>query len=297
MPSSTTCFAKIASSHLQINSALTPSFVTNAYADADRDPRTLARDWPASSSGRGRGIRCSTGSRLARSGSRRQLNASVNCVDRHARGPRRNKAAIIWEGEPGDRRTLTYFDLQREVSKCANVLKSLGTKKGDRVALYMPLVPELAIAMLACARIGAVHSVVFGGFSAESLRDRINDAEARLLVTADGGFRRGQIVQLKQVADEAVAGTPSIEHVVVFKRGCDVSIPVTMKEGRDHWYHELMAKASSRCDAEAMDAEDMLYILYTSGTTGKPKGIIHTTGGYMVGTYATTKMVFDLKED
>jgi acetyl-CoA synthetase len=226
-----------------------------------------------------------------------QLNASVNCVDRHARGPRRNKAAIVWEGEPGDRRTLTYFDLQREVSKCANVLKSLGTKKGDRVALYMPLVPELAIAMLACARIGAVHSVVFGGFSAESLRDRINDAQARLLVTADGGFRRGQIVQLKQVADEAVAGTPSIEHVVVFKRGGDVSIPVTMKEGRDHWYHELMAKASSRCDAEAMDAEDMLYILYTSGTTGKPKGIIHTTGGYLVGTYATTKMVFDLKED
>jgi acetyl-CoA synthetase len=226
-----------------------------------------------------------------------QLNASVNCVDRHARGPRRNKAAIIWEGEPGDRRTLTYFDLQREVSKCANVLKSLGTKKGDRVALYMPLVPELAIAMLACARIGAVHSVVFGGFSAESLRDRINDARARLLVTADGGFRRGQIVQLKQVADEAVAGTPSIEHVVVFRRGGDVPIPVTMKEGRDHWYHELMARASSRCDAEAMDAEDMLYILYTSGTTGKPKGIIHTTGGYLVGTYATTKMVFDLKED
>ncbi len=226
-----------------------------------------------------------------------QLNACVNCVDRHVRGPRRNKAAIIWEGEPGDRRTLTYFDLQREVSKFANVLRSLGTKKGDRVALYMPLVPELAIAMLACARIGAVHSVVFGGFSAESLRDRINDAKARLLVTADGGFRRGQIVQLKHVADEAVAGTPSIEHVVVLRRGGDGAIPVTMKAGRDHWYHELMAKAPSRCDPEAMDAEDMLYILYTSGTTGKPKGIIHTTGGYMVGTYATTKMVFDLKED
>jgi len=226
-----------------------------------------------------------------------QLNACVNCVDRHVRGPRRNKAAIIWEGEPGDRRTLTYFDLQREVSKFANVLRSLGAKKGDRVALYMPLVPELAIAMLACARVGAVHSVVFGGFSAESLRDRINDAQAKLLVTADGGFRRGQVVQLKQVADEAVAGTPSIEHVVVFKRGGDTPIPVTMKEGRDHWYHELMARASSRCDAEAMDAEDMLYILYTSGTTGKPKGIIHTTGGYLVGTYATTKMVFDLKED
>jgi len=226
-----------------------------------------------------------------------QLNASINCVDRHARGPRRNKAAIIWEGEPGDRRTLTYFDLQRDVSKCANVLKSLGTKKGDRVALYMPLVPELAIAMLACARIGAVHSVVFGGFSAESLRDRINDAQARLLITADGGFRRGQIVQLKQVADEAVAGAPCIEHVVVFRRGGDVPIPVTMKDGRDHWYHDLMAKASSRCEAEAMDAEDMLYILYTSGTTGKPKGIVHTTGGYLVGTYATTKMVFDLKEE
>jgi acetyl-CoA synthetase len=151
--------------------------------------------------------------------------------------------------------------------------------------------------MLACARIGAVHSVVFGGFSAESLRDRINDAKARLLVTADGGFRRGHIVQLKQVADEAVAGTPSIEHVVVFKRGGEASIPVTMTSGRDHWYHEVMAKASPRCDPEAMDAEDMLYILYTSGTTGKPKGIIHTTGGYMVGTYATTKMVFDLRED
>jgi len=226
-----------------------------------------------------------------------QLNASVNCLDRHVRGPRRNKAAIIWEGEPGDRRTLTYFDLHRQVSTFANVLKSLGTRKGDRVALYMPLVPELAIAMLACARIGAVHSVVFGGFSAESLRDRINDAQARLLVTADGGYRRGNIVALRAIADEAVAGTKSIEHVVVLRRGGDKPIPVTMKEGRDHWYHELMATASARCDAEPMDAEDMLYILYTSGTTGKPKGIVHTTGGYLVGTYATTKMVFDLRED
>jgi acetyl-CoA synthetase len=226
-----------------------------------------------------------------------QLNVSVNCLDRHVRGARRNKAAIIWEGEPGDRRTLTYFDLHRQVSTFANVLKSLGTKKGDRVALYMPLVPELAIAMLACSRIGAVHSVVFGGFSAESLRDRINDAQARLLVTADGGYRRGNIVALKAIADEAVAGTESIEHVVVLRRGGDKPIPVTMKEGRDHWYHELMATASARCDAEPMDAEDMLYILYTSGTTGKPKGIVHTTGGYLVGTYATTKMVFDLRED
>jgi acetyl-CoA synthetase len=226
-----------------------------------------------------------------------QLNASVNCVDRHVRNGRRNKAALIWEGEPGDRRTLTYFDLQREVSKLANVLKSLGTKKGDRVAIYMPLVPELAIAMLACARIGAVHSVVFGGFSAESLRDRINDAQARLLITADGGYRRGGVVPLKQVSDEALEGTSSIAHVIVYQRGAGGAIPVTMKAGRDHWYHELMASAPSVCAPEPMDAEDMLYILYTSGTTGKPKGIVHTTGGYMVGTYATTKMVFDLRED
>src|SRR6185503_12070623 len=164
------------------------------------------------------------------------LNASVNCVDRHARGPRRNKAALIWEGEPGDRRTLTYFDLFREVSKFANVLKNLGVGKGDRVAIYLPLIPELAIAMLACARIGAIHSVVFGGFSAESLRDRINDSKCRLLITADGGYRRGQIVALKQVADEALAGTPSIEHVVVVQRGGE-QMPVHVKEGRDHWYH------------------------------------------------------------
>src|SRR5437773_2498488 len=162
-----------------------------------------------------------------------RINAAVNCVDRHVRTARRNKAAIIWEGEPGDRRTLTYFDLQREVSKFANVLKSLGTNKGDRVAIYMPLVPELAIAMLACARIGAIHSVVFGGFSAESLRDRINDAQARVLVTADGGHRRGGIVPLKQIADEALAGTKSIEHVVVYQRGSGTAIPVTMKAGRD----------------------------------------------------------------
>jgi acetyl-CoA synthetase len=226
-----------------------------------------------------------------------QLNASVNCIDRHLRTARRNKAAIIWEGEPGDRRTLTYFDRHREVSTFANVLKSLGTRKGDRVAIYMPLVPELAIAMLACARIGAVHSVVFGGFSAESLRDRINDAKAKVLITADGGYRRGHIVGLKAIADEAVSGTDSIEHVVVLKRGGDKSIPVTMKEGRDQWYHDLMAAAPSRCEPEPMDAEDMLYILYTSGTTGKPKGIVHSTGGYLLGTYATTKMVFDLRED
>ncbi|MBA3269143.1 MAG: acetate--CoA ligase [Acidobacteria bacterium] len=225
-----------------------------------------------------------------------KINASVNCLDRHVRSARRNKAAIIWEGEPGDRRTLTYFDLHRDVCQFANVLKSLGVGRGDRVAIYLPLIPELAIAMLACARIGAVHSVVFGGFSAESLRDRINDAEARLLVTADGGLRRGGVVQLKSLADEALADTPSIEHAVVVKRG-QRDIPVTMRPGRDHWYHDLMAGAPSRCAPEAMDAEDMLYILYTSGTTGKPKGIVHTTGGYLVGTYATTKWVFDLKDD
>jgi acetyl-CoA synthetase len=225
------------------------------------------------------------------------LNASVNCVDRHVRGPRRNKAAIVWEGEPGDRRTLTYFDLYRQVSQFANVLKSLGVKKGDRVALYLPLVPELAIAMLACARVGAVHSVVFGGFSSESLRDRINDAQATLLVTADGGWRRGQVVPLKQMADVALESTPSIKNVVIVQRLHGSPVPVHVKEGRDHWYHRLMQDASYVCEPERMDAEDMLYTLYTSGTTGKPKGIVHTTGGYLVGCYATTKWVFDLKED
>jgi acetyl-CoA synthetase len=230
-----------------------------------------------------------------------KLNASANCLDRHVRTARRNKAAIIWEGEPGDRRTLTYFDLHRDVSRFANVLKSLGVRKGDRVALYLPLVPELAIAMLACARIGAVHSVVFGGFSAESLRDRINDAAATVLVTADGGFRRGQVVPLKRMADEALRETPSIKHVVVVRRAAPTAStdvqPVPKLDGRDRWYHELMDEAAVTCPPEPMDSEDMLYILYTSGTTGKPKGIVHTTGGYLTGTYATTKWVFDLRDE
>jgi acetyl-CoA synthetase len=226
-----------------------------------------------------------------------KINVAANCLDRHAKSWRRNKAAFIWEGEPGDRRTLTYFDLYRQVCQFANVLKKLGVQKGDRVALYMPLIPELAIAMLSCARIGAVHSVVFGGFSAESLRDRINDSACKVLVTADGGWRRGQIVPLKQMADEALEGTPSIQHVVIVQRLPGVPLPIHVQEGRDHWYHRLMQDASYDCPAEPMDAEDMLYILYTSGTTGKPKGIVHTTGGYLVGAYATTKWVFDLKED
>jgi acetyl-CoA synthetase len=226
-----------------------------------------------------------------------KINLSANCLDRHVRTARRNKAAFIWEGEPGDRRTLTYFDLFRQVCQFANVLKSLGVKKGDRVALYLPLIPELAIAMLACARIGAVHSVVFGGFSAESLRDRINDSACKVLVTADGGWRRGQVVPLKQTADEALQDTPSIEHVVIVQRTPGSPLPIQVKAGRDHWYHRLMEEAAYECEPEVMDAEDMLYILYTSGTTGKPKGIVHTSGGYLTGVYATTKWVFDLKDE
>ena len=201
------------------------------------------------------------------------------------------------KANPGDRRTITYWELYRDVCQFANVLKSLGIRKGDRVALYLPLIPELAIAMLACARIGAVHSVVFGGFSAESLRDRINDQQARLLITADGGYRRGNVVQLKRVADEALQATPSIENVIVVQRRISSPFAVEFTEGRDLWYHELMRKAPFECEPEPMDAEDMLYILYTSGTTGKPKGIVHTTGGYLTGCYATTKWVFDLKEE
>jgi len=229
-----------------------------------------------------------------------KLNVSYNCVDRHIDTPLRNKAALIWEGEPGDRRTMTYWDLYVEVQKFANVMKKLGVKRGDRVAIYMPLIPEAAVAMLACTRIGAIHSVVFGGFSPESLRDRINDAKCKLLITADGGYRRGQIVPLKRNSDKAIEECPSIENVVVVQRrpgaGGDEAF-AEMKEGRDHWWHRLMQSAAAVCEPEHMDAEDVLYILYTSGTTGKPKGIVHTTGGYLTGVAYTTKVVFDLRDD
>jgi acetyl-CoA synthetase len=223
-----------------------------------------------------------------------KTNISYNCIDRHLTTTRKNKAAIIWEGEPGDTRVLTYLDLHREVCKFANVLKNLGIKSGDRVAIYMPMVPELPIAMLACARIGAAHSVVFGGFSATALVDRINDCQAKLVITADGGYRRGNVVELKKAVDEAVPRCPSVTNTVTLRR---TNTAVTMQPGRDHWWHELMAAASAKCEAEQLDSEHLLYILYTSGSTGKPKGIFHTTGGYMTGTYLTSKLVFDLKEE
>jgi acetyl-CoA synthetase len=223
-----------------------------------------------------------------------QTNISYNCLDLNLERGLRNKAAIIWEGEQGEKRTLTYWDLHRQVCKFANVLRGLGVVKGDRVAIYMPMVPELAIAMLACVRIGAVHSVVFGGFSAESLSDRINDAQAKVLITADGGFRRGGLIPLKHDADYALRQSPGVEHVVIVRRG---NFPVRLTPKRDLWWDELMQSASADCPAEPLDSEHMSYILYTSGTTGKPKGIVHTTGGYMVGCYATSKMVFDLKQD
>jgi len=229
-----------------------------------------------------------------------KINVSYNCIDRHIDSARRNKAAIVWEGEPGDRRTLTYWDLYVEVQKFSNVLKKLGVRRGDRVAIYMPLVPEAAIAMLACTRIGAIHSVVFGGFSPESLRDRINDAKAKVLITADGGYRRGQTDPLKRNADKALEECMTIEHVVVVQRrpgaGGDEAF-ATMREGRDHWWHRLMSDASAKCEPAKMDSEDVLYILDTSGTTGKPKRIVHTTGGFLVGCSTSTRIVFDLKDD
>jgi acetyl-CoA synthetase len=223
-----------------------------------------------------------------------KLNLSHNCVDRHALGARRDKVALIWEGEPGDVRKLTYGELHEQVQRFANVLKGLGIKRGDRVALYMGMSPELAIAMLACARIGAVHSVIFGGFAAQAISDRVNDSACVAVVTQDTSYRRGSEVQLKGIVDDALTRCPTVKHVVVFRRS---GSPVNMKPGRDLWWHEEMAKAAAECAPEWMDAEDPLYLLYTSGTTGKPKGLLHTTGGYSVQTYLTTKYVFDLRDD
>jgi acetyl-CoA synthetase len=222
------------------------------------------------------------------------LNVSYNCLDRHVAAGRGDKVAFHWEGEPGDTRTITYAELLDEVQRFANVLKSLGVSRGDRVNIYLPMIPEAIVAMLACTRIGAPHSVVFGGFSAEALRDRINDAEAKVLVTADGGFRRGQPSLLKPNADLAVADSPSITDVVVVRR---TGSEVPMTDGRDHWYHELVEQAPPTCAPERMDSEDLLYLLYTSGTTGKPKGIMHTTGGYLTQVAFTHKYVFDLHAD
>jgi len=250
-----------------------------------------------------------------------KLNVAANCLDRHVGGPRSSAPAIIWEGEPGDERTLTYATLHAEVSRFGAALKSIGVAKGDRVAIYLPMIPEAAIAMLACARIGAIHSVVFGGFSPDSLRDRINDSACKVLITADGGYRRGQVVALKANADTALEATPSIEKVVVVQRSRVArgwadgegpankgvsereantpgpSINASMTDGRDVWYHDLMANSSAECAPEPMDSEDVLFILYTSGTTGKPKGIVHTTGGYLTAAASSAKLVFDLRDD
>jgi acetyl-CoA synthetase len=223
-----------------------------------------------------------------------QLNVAENCLDRHLADGRANKAAIIFEGEPGDVRTYTYRQLHHEVCKLANTLTGLGLKKGDRVAIYLPMVPEAAIAMLACARLGVIHTVIFGGFSSEAIKDRVNDCQAKVVITADGGWRRGKVIELKTNVDRALPGTPSVEKVIVLKR---TGQEVPMQEGRDLWWHEVVGKASPVHAAKAFGAETPLYILYTSGSTGKPKGVLHTSGGYLLGAHMTMKYVFDLKDD
>jgi acetyl-CoA synthetase len=270
------------------------------YERADADPEGFWAEW----AGQLEWIRpwdavCEWNPPHARWFAGGQLNVSANCLDRHLKTARRNKAAILFEGEPGDTRVLTYYDLWREVNQFAHVLKNLGVNKGERVTIYLPMIPEAVIAMLACARIGAPHSVVFGGFSSDSLRERINDSQSKVLITADGGWRRGNVVPLKATADAALEGgaCPSIQDVVVFSRTSDPR-HVPMQDGRDHWWHRLMDQAPRRAlDPEPMDAEDPLYILYTSGSTGKPKGILHTTGGYLTQVHATTRWVFDLKDE
>jgi acetyl-CoA synthetase len=223
-----------------------------------------------------------------------KINISHNCLDRHLTGSRKNKAAIIWEGETGEIRTITYLQLHQEVSRFANVMKKLGVMTGDRVALYMPLVPALAVAMLACSRIGATHTVIFGGFSSEAIRDRVNDGGCKLIVTADGGYRRGSEIKLKNIVDEAADRCPTVENIIVYQR---THTKVAMRPGRDHWWHALIKTVGTDCPAEHLDSEHPLYILYTSGTTGKPKGILHTTGGYLTQVAYTTRIVFDLKDD
>ena len=223
-----------------------------------------------------------------------KTNLAYDCLDRQVAEGKANKVAFFWEGEPGDKRTITYGQMLTEVSRFANVLKGKGVKVGDRVAIYMPMIPEAIVAMLACARIGATHSVVFGGFSSHALSDRVNDAQASVVITADGGFRRGAVLPLKPAVDEALATTPSVKHVIVVRRAENV---VDMEAGRDEWYHELMQGASPNCPAVPVDAEHPAYVLYTSGSTGKPKGVLHTTGGYLVHTSLTAKYVFDLQEN
>ncbi|MCC7384720.1 MAG: acetate--CoA ligase [Deltaproteobacteria bacterium] len=223
-----------------------------------------------------------------------KTNASVACLDRHVTEGRGNKAALIWEGEPGDTQTITYAELKRAVCRAANALEALGVKKGDRVAIYLPMIPEAVVAMLACARIGAPHNVVFGGFSSDALRDRITDAGCSVVITADGGWRRGKIVPLKPAVDEAAAQCPTVQKILVVRR---TNNEVEMIAGRDHWWHETVLRAPARHEAPALDSEHPLFMLYTSGSTGKPKGVLHTTGGYLVGTTLTTKLVFDLRED